>query len=452
MTPDLTGYWSGVLSTGGSELGLIFHLSRQTDGTYQATLDIPAQNAKDIPVDKVSCREGLVRLEATVIKAVFEGRLSADHTEIVGQVVQNGLTFPVTLRRTDQAMLRRPQEPQPPYPYKSEEVAYENKSAGVRLAGTLTMPMTGGPFPAVILITGSGQQDRDVTIFGHRPFMVLADYLTRRGLAVLRVDDRGIGGSTGDAASSTSADFAGDVRAGLAYLLSRKEIDARRIGLLGHSEGGLIAPMVAVQNKDVAFIVLMAGPGVPGDEILTLQAELIMRAGGANEATIAREIGLQRKLLDLVKTVKDDASLTKQAQAMLRDYLAKLSEEERKGIGDADAFIRGQVNALLSPWIRFFLAYDPRPTLRQVACPVLAITGEKDLQVDYRQNLPAIEAALKEGGNEDHKVMSLPGLNHLFQTCQTGSPAEYGAIEETMAPQALKVMGDWIMNHVGMQP
>ena len=441
---SLAGAWEGKLNVSGAEVSLIVRITRNTDGTYAARLDVPIQGAMDIPVSKITSRDGMVRLEIAAIGGVFEGRLSADGREITGEWRQNGLVLPLLLRRTDQTpVLRRPQEPAKPYPYREEEVTFENRPAGINLAGTLTLPKSAGPFPAVILISGSGAQDRDEALAGHRPFLVLADYLTRQGVAVLRVDDRGVGGSAGDSLRATSSDFADDALAGVAYLKGRREIDTARIGLIGHSEGGLVAPLAATRSQDVAFIVLLAGPGLPGEQIIYLQTDLILRANGATAEQAARERELQRSIFAVVKEENDPAPAAKRLREILAAYLDRLSPEEKAELNE-DAFIEGQIRAALSPWFRYFLTYDPRPALQRVSCPVLAINGEKDLQVPGRENLAAIEEALKAGRSKDFTVRSLPNLNHLFQTCITGSPVEYGTIEETISPLALQTIGDWL--------
>ena len=319
----------------------------------------------------------------------------------------------------------RPQEPTPPYPYQEEQVTFVNAKAGITFAGTLTLPASPTASPAVVLITGSGAQDRDETIAGHKPFLVLADALTRRGIAVLRVDDRGVGGSGGTMATATSEDFVDDALAAVAYLRGRKDIDAKRIGLVGHSEGGLIAPIAATRSKDIAFIVLMAGPGITGDQILFLQGAAIMRANGASEAAISRNREVKQRLFDVIRTEKDDAA----------------AKEKIKSIAP------GQ-ERVATPWFRYFLSYDPVPVLQKVTCPVLAINGEKDLQVPYRENLDAIGKALRAGGNTDVTTLSMPNLNHLFQTSQTGAPSEYAKIAETFAPAALDAISDWILKRV----
>lgn len=449
---DFAGIWAGKLATPAGEIEVVFKISSRPDGGYTALLDVPAQGAKDIPVSRVSFQDGLVRLEIELIGAVFEGRLGPDGKEIPGHWRQMGAELPFVLRRTERPpALRRPQEPRPPYPYREEEVVYTNEKAGVRLAGTLTIPPGAGPHPAVVLISGSGAQDRDETIMGHRPFLVLADYLTRRGFAVLRTDDRGVGGSTGNLDTSITADLAEDVLVGVAYLKTRPEIDAKRIALVGHSEGGLVAVLAAARAKDeVACLVLLAAPGIPGEELIPRQTELILRAAGAPEEVVRRERHLQERLFTVLKEERDQAAAAEQMRAILRDYLEGLSAAEKEAaVGNEEAFIQRQIEALLTPWFRFFLTYDPRPTLREIACPVLALNGEKDLQVPAGENLAQIEAALRAAGVSDFTVKALPGLNHLFQNCRTGSPAEYGQIEETFSPEALAIIGDWLARRLG---
>jgi fermentation-respiration switch protein FrsA (DUF1100 family) len=444
----IEGIWLGTLKVAGMELRVVFKVSKDTEGKLTATLDSPDQGAKDIPVEQVTFEKSRLRLDAKSINGVFEGDLKEDKSAIEGQWKQNGVSAPLVLQRTDKVPeLVRPQEPKPPYPYDEKEVVYENKKAGVKLAGTLTLPPSGGPFPAVLLITGSGAQDRDEAVFGHRPFLVLADYLTRRGIAVLRVDDRGVGKSTGDRAKATSEDFAGDALAGVEYLKSIKEINPKQIGLIGHSEGGIIAPMVAIQSPDVAFIVLMAGTGLTGEQILYLQTALIYKAGGASDEAIAKDRKLKEQMFAVVKQEKDSVAAQKRLRKLLTDALAQMNEQEKQVLGYSQDMPDISIKEMLSPWFRYFLTYDPKPTLMKVKCPVLAINGEKDMQVPPKENLPAIEQALKAGGSKDYTVKELPGLNHLFQKAETGSPTEYSKIEETISPTALDMMGDWITEH-----
>ena len=448
--PDLTGIWQGVLKVGGIELRLVIKVSKTADDQYTATLDSPDQGAKDIPASLVSFKNGDVKIEIKAIFGVYDGKMEDDNT-ITGEWKQGPTTLPLIMKRIDKAPEppRRPQEPQKPYPYNEEEVVYDNVKAGIKLTGTLTAPKTDVPFPAVILISGSGPQNRDEALLGHKPFLVLADYLTRQGIAVLRFDDRGVGKSTGEFAKATSADFATDVLAGVEYLKTRKEINPKQIGLIGHSEGGLIAPMAATQSSDVAFIVLLAGPGISGEEILYLQNALIARASGAPETAIAKNLTLYKKMFAVIKAEKDNAVAEKKLHPIWTQALTALTDEEKKALDFAgaspDSLFQAQIKQLLSPWFRYFLFYNPQPTLQKVKCPVLAINGEKDLQVPPKENLAAIAKALKAGGNKNFVTKELAGLNHLFQTAQTGAPAEYVKIEETISPVALQALGDWIL-------
>ena len=449
---SIEGIWQGKLKVPGTELRIVFKISKNPDGTLTATLDSPDQGVTGIPVEEVIFEDNTLRLEVKSAGAVFEGKVSEDFLVIEGEWKQSGGVFPLTVKRVDKAIeILRPQVPKKPYPYTEEEVAYENKEAGITLAGTLTLPPGKGPSPAVLLISGSGPQDRNETIYNHHPFLVLADYLTRQGIAVLRVDDRGVGESTGDFSQATSEDFASDVLAGIEYLKTRKEINPEQIGLIGHSEGGLIAPMVAVKSPDVAFIILMAGTGLTGEEILYLQGALISRAMGVSEEDIAKNRQFNEKIFSLIKEEKDKKTIEEKLRQMFMEDWAELNEEEKSRIGDPEVFLEAQLKSLLSPWLKFFLTYDPKPTLNKVKCPVLAINGEKDLQVPPKENLSAIEEALKVGGNQNYTIKELPGLNHLFQTAQTGLPAEYAKIEETISPVALKIISDWILEQTKLK-
>jgi pimeloyl-ACP methyl ester carboxylesterase len=389
-----------------------------------------------------------VRLEMDVIRSVYEGKFAADGNTIEGNWLQHGTTTPLVMQRVDKfPEIIRPQTPRKPYPYREEDVAYENPSAKVHIAGTLTVPEGKGPFPAVLLIVGSGPLNRDEEVAFHKPFLVLADHLTRKGIAVLRADKRGVGKTTGDFEEATIYDLADDVRAGAEYLKTRKEIDPKRIGLLGHSEGGLIAPMVANQAPDVAFVVLMAGPGVPGDSVLMLQTYLVARAEGASDSALARGARNERMLLDVVMSEPDTATAAAKLRPLLKEMIAQMTPADSQKANAYEQAAEQQITQVLSPWFRYFISYDPRPTLMKLKQPVLALNGEKDVQVAPKENLAAIEAALKAGGNKDFLVKELPGLNHLFQTANTGGVSEYARIEETISPSALKVIADWILAH-----
>jgi len=448
-TREMEGSWLGTLEVGGMKLRLVLNFAVDDSGGLAATMDSPDQGAAGIPIDKVAVSGDTLRFEAAALMLSYVGVVDSSRSSVVGDFTQGGMTLPLTLERTNQApQVKRPQEPKPPFPYAVEDVSYENPEAGITLAGTLTLPPSDNPVPGVLLITGSGPQDRNEMVFGHRPFWVLADYLTRRGIAVLRVDDRGVGGSTGDASAATSEDFAADAMAGVRFLQTRPEIDQTKIGLTGHSEGGLIAPMLAARHpEEVAFIVMMAGPGLPGEQILLDQAELILKAEGADEKALAAQRESQTKMFDAIKSETDSATLEKNLRRILEDTMAGLTEEERDALNLGPMTIEQQIQMALSPWLRFFVTYDPRPALQQVTCPVLAVNGELDLQVPSKMNLEAIEQVLAAAGHSDFTTVEMPGLNHLFQTAVTGSISEYATIEETLSPDFLELVGDWILEH-----
>jgi len=430
---DIDGAWMGVLDTGTVKLHVVFHISNTADG-LKATMDSPDQGVNGLPTSSVVRDGASLKIEAKVVGGVFEGKIAPDLSSIDGTWTQ-GEPMPLVLKRItekDKAALepKRPQVPVKPYPYHEEDVTYENKVQNVTLAATLTIPQGKGPFPGVVLITGSGPQDRDETLLGHKPFLILSDYLTRHGIAVLRADDRGTAKSTGVFAKATTADFATDTEAGVAYLKTRVEIDPHKIGLIGHSEGGVIAPMVAARNKDVAYIVMMAGTGVPGGEVLAAQMEAIEVASGAKPEEAAKTAAKQREINKLIETEKDDAVLSKELKEKMADM-----PEAQAGLA---------ATQFTSPWFRYFLTYDPATALRHVTCPVLVLNGSLDKQVLPSQNLPPIRKALEEAGNKHFEIDELPGLNHLFQTAKTGSPMEYAQIEETMSPVALDKMATWI--------
>ncbi|MEG2162653.1 MAG: alpha/beta fold hydrolase [Chryseobacterium sp.] len=342
----------------------------------------------------------------------------------------------------------RPQEPQKPYPYYSEDVIFENKQAGIHLAGTLTLPQKDGVFPAVILISGSGPQNRDEELAGHKPFLVLSDYLTKNGIAVLRYDDRGTAFSEGDFNKSTSVDLATDVESALAYLKTRKEINPQKIGLIGHSEGGLIAPLVAADSKDVAFIILLGGPGIPGDKILLIQQRLIAEVLGTSKQEIKATKRMNRKIFDLVKTNANTSNLKTDLRMNLELFLKDNPSFKIPGGMTQDAFIDLQIKTYTTPWMQYFIKYDPVPTLKKVNVPVLALNGEKDLQITPKENLKAIKKAFRKAKNKNMTIKKLPALNHLFQEADTGLPNEYQLIEQTYSPIMLKEVLNWLNSQI----
>jgi fermentation-respiration switch protein FrsA (DUF1100 family) len=432
------GIWLGALDVGAIKLRLAFHVERKPDGTLTSTVDSIDQKAMGIPVARTTLEGDTLRLELPTLAARFEGKLAGD--KLVGTWTQ-ARAMPLSLSRVDKIEpLRRPQTPSRPFPYTEEEVAISvaaapldpaRKSERITLAGTLTLPPGNGPFPAVVFITGSGPQDRDETILEHRPFLVLADALTRRGIATLRVDDRGVGKSGGKPQGCTTLDFVEDVRAELDWLAERPEINRAGIGVLGHSEGGLIAPIIATKSDRARFVVMLAGTGMTGEQIMYAQNALIERAEGASEEQIKRDRIDSQRLYETLRAAKSDADV----EAALRTFVA--ADPKHKAEREAAA------PTIRSPWLRTFLTLDPIPYLEKVRVPVLALSGERDLQVP-KENLPLIEAALRRAKNADITARVLPGLNHLFQHAKSGSPSEYSTIEETFAPEAIKLVCDWI--------
>jgi pimeloyl-ACP methyl ester carboxylesterase len=450
---DLAGTWLGMLDTGAIELRLIARISKNADGGYSGFIDSVDQGAAGLKIDSFEVREDSVRLELKRPTAVFSGKFNEPRSEIEGEWSQGGSSLPLTLhRQSGEPELARPQDPKKPYPYQADEVTFRNEPAGLQFAGTLTVPRGQGPHPAVVLLSGSGAQDRNEAIMGHRPFLVLADYLTRNGIAVLRFDDRGVGGSQGNVTKATTGDFAADALAAVAFLKARPEINARKIGLIGHSEGALVGPLAAVQSNDVAFLVLLAAPGLPGEQLIYLQSEALIRAMAAEEEVVAANRELQGRMFAIVKDEPDDAKARQRLQELQKEMVKRLTPEQRQAAGlSEESPIGEQAEMLLTPWFRFFLTYDPIPTLAKVKCPVLVMTGDNDLQVPPDENLPPIEKALKQAGNRDFKLMRPSRLNHLLQTSETGLPLEYARIEETIAPPALEAIGEWIREHAGVE-
>jgi len=445
---EISGLWNGILKFSGTQLRVKFNVTRTSDG-YSATMDSPDQDVAGIVVTTTTFRDSVLKFEVGSAGIQFEGKLYPGDT-IPGTFKQGGQEIPLTLTRANLEIVKpiRPQEPVKPYPYYTEDVHFANKKGNFDLAGTLTMPNKTGVFPAVILITGSGPQNRDEEILDHKPFLVIADYLTRNGIAVLRFDDRGTNESKGDFKAATSMDFSTDVEAALDFLLNRKEIDKSKIGLIGHSEGGLIAPMVAVRRKEVGFIVLLAGPGISGKRILLSQEALIGRASGESEDVIRDMSSISNAAYDLIAGSQNLDTLKKALTAYFSDRLKADSTFAKAAGSEPGQFIAMQVKQLATPWMKYFIQYDPAPTLEKVKCPVLALDGSKDLQVPPEIDLAAIKTALEKGGNKEVTTVELPNLNHLFQECKTGSPSEYATIEQTFSPLALNEMTKWIISQV----
>jgi len=437
------GLWQGAVETHGMRLRFQLHISHDTEGALIAALDSLDQGVTGLPANRVTLKDSVFHFEIPSVAGVYEGTLNLARNTMTGKWSQTSAdNLPLNFQRSDQTLeLRRPQTPVRPFPYVEEDVAFAGGADGITLAGTLTLPKGAGPFPAALLIAGSGPQDRDESLASHRPFLLIADALTRKGIAVLRYDKRGVGKSTGNPDTATTLDLAADAQAALAFLKSRKEIDGSRIGLIGHSEGAIIAPYLAGHSKEVKWLVLLAAPATPGEATLLNQSELIGRAGGLSDDQLDASLGFDRAAYALVRKEKDPN--------LLAEKLVGLVKETGLDAALPPAALETQLRMLASPWFRFFLDYDPLPNLKAVSCPVLALYGQKDLQVSAKSNLPLVQKAFHDSLNTQAEARELPELNHLFQHAYTGTPAEYAAIEETFSPEALALTVDWVGVHSG---
>ena len=448
QTVNAAGHWEGSIEAPDQPLVVLVDLE-QADGAWSGTIDIPAQGADDLPLSDVTVDvdSGAVRftIDGVLGDPTFEGTLADG--EISGEFTQGPARLPFRLGReaVEVEAPPRPQEPKPPFPYDEEEAVYRN--GDVTIAGTLTLPPGNGRVPAALLISGSGALNRDLELAGHKPFLVLADHLTRLGIAVLRVDDRGVGGSTGSTSQSTSRDKAADVLAGVRFLRAHDRIDPERVGLIGISEGGLVAPLALnrVPPGTVAFAVLLAGPGVPGGDLLRRQLRRIAAANGATAEMIEELASLQDRALRIIGGEMPPVEAEAALREVVREQLAASPETAQLSGEALESAVSATVESNLSPWFRFFIRYDPRPALGGLALPTLALFGGKDTQVDADQNQTAMEAAIAPSGNPDVTIRRFPKANHLFQTAGTGSPAEYARSEETMAPEVLDLIGSWIV-------
>lgn len=437
---EITGDWYGQLAIQGTKLRINFHVSEK-NGSYTTTMDSPDQGANGIPTTKTIVNNNVLEIILDNMKINFIGELKED--KIDGIFKQNGMEFPLMLTHNEieKESLIRPQEPKKPYSYKSEDVFFINSKANdIKLAGTLTLPNNIKNPAVAILISGSGPQNRNEELLGHKPFLVISDYLTKNGIAVLRFDDRGVADSEGTQKNATSADFATDVAAAVAYLKTRKDIDSNKIGLIGHSEGGFIAPMVIAKDKSIAFFVSLAGPGIDGAEVLITQTQKAFELAGASKDHVDFNNKMSKNIFDFVKTINDKQKL----KETVKNYLLEVRKTAPESIANelTDNGINNQVKSITSAWMSYFIKTDPKQFLTKINCPVLALNGEKDFQVLPKLNLNGIKESLKH--NKDVTTIELESLNHLFQTCETGAFSEYSEIKETFAPKALKLMADWI--------
>lgn len=436
--PSPIGIWEGSLAAGGVRLRIALHIGAGSDRVLKATLDSIDQGVRGIPVTGVIWEAPELRLALPPLQANYVATMNEAGDTLDGIWSQSGQQLPLVMKRVERASeLSRPQTPKPPFPYREQPVTVRSQD-GVELEGTFTIPPPAGAakFPALLMISGSGPQDRDATMFGHKPFAVIADALTRRGFAVLRLDDRGVGKSKGNFRSATTQDFLQDAEAALDFLRARDPVDAKRIGLFGHSEGGIVAAMLAAKRPDdVAFLVTFGGPGIPMSRLLIEQGEAVLKSAGAPAEAIAKQRSIQEAMFPLLLSDKGSIELKTELDALFQ--VAEMPSAER-------TIASAQISQALSPWFRALLAIDPGRFFEKVRCPVLALNGELDTQVTAQSNLAGIGAALKRGGNPQFRTVAIPKVNHLFQTAETGSPSEYQTAEESVSPAVLDLLVNWL--------
>lgn len=459
---QVSGNWEGKLDIKGTLIPIIFHIAKDSNNKYIATFDSPDQKAFNLPCNDVVVTSDSVILMMKMIGGKYEGSLSNDKMQLTGKWYQGGGSLPLNVNKTSDKVtlktIKRPQTPIPPFPYKSEDVVYNNADKSIQFGATFTVPLPepgveyfrAPIYTTVLLITGSGMQDRDETIMNHKPFAVIADYLTRNGIAVLRVDDRGAGKTTGNFGRATSADFAKDVEAGIEYLKTRKDVDTSNIGLLGHSEGGMIAPMVASHRSEIKFIVLLAGPGVKITELMEQQNVDVAASNGLSKKMQKQLRPMYRDLVSTIIAEKDTVIAKEKAIVVFKNWQKDKSEllvKRTTGVVDEKsliAYTEAMVRLMSQPWYNYFFKFDPAQYLTRLNCAVLALNGEKDIQVSARSNLAAIKTALEKSRSVKYSTLEMAGLNHLFQHCKKCSVAEYGELEETFAPEVLELITKWI--------
>jgi pimeloyl-ACP methyl ester carboxylesterase len=440
---SVDGDWEGAIVVLGQEIGIVVHFATADDG-LTGTIDVPMQGAAGLPLSDLRYAHPSIHFEMLPGPrvAVFDGTVEVD--SIGGAFTQSGMDGSFWLRPSESSP--QASEAEEPLPYTEEEIQFEN--GDITLAGTLTLPEGPGPHPAVVMITGSGAQNRDEEIFGFKPFRMIADHLTRNGIGVLRYDDRGVGGSTGNVQDATTNDFAADALAGLRFLQQRPDIRSDAVGLIGHSEGAIAAPIAAARSPDVAFIVLLAGTAVTGEEVLYEQGQLILAANGATPEQLETQRQTQAMIFEAIRTDEGWDHVREHLEQQVRESVDQLPPAQREAIADVDAWVASrvepQITGVRTAWFRFFLDYNPVTALEHVTVPVLAVFGEKDLQGPPSITLEPLEEALKAAGNQDYQIEVLPKTNHLFLASETGSPSEYAALEKQFVPGFLELISGWI--------
>ena len=446
----LEGSWKGSLQMHGSELPLVIHIKKGKTGAMSALLDSPLQGAFGLDGGFVTASGDSFLIRVKSVRGTLLFHFDSINDELQGSWQQGAARLPITLQRLpegERGIPNRPQEPDTPLPYIAKEVTFRNETAGITLSGTLTLPDSGGAFPAVVLVSGSGPQDRDESLFGHKPFYVLSDFLTRNGIAVLRYDDRGTGKSEGFFPMATTADFAEDARAAHAFLQRQPQIIKNCTGIIGHSEGGIAAPMVSTYDTSIDFLVLIAAPAIPPDSLIIVQAGLIARKAGQDEHLIALNRTLLQEVFHALKTAQSEGKDLTEMRKAVSKVFDNLTQAEKDSLGLNEESLVNQVQYFISPWMRYAVELNPSEFLTKLKVPVLAIYGGKDLQVPHSYNVELMKTFLRQSAAPDYRVEVLPGLNHLMQSAETGLPGEYAEIEETMAPEVMELISNWILLH-----
>ncbi len=446
FSQDITGDWNGKTKRGDKLITFVFKIE-QENSKYSTTMSVPTFRVSGVKPSTTTFTKGKLVIDGSNVGMRYVAIFNNETQQFEGTYKEGGIELKLNLKKGAIKVedSRREQEPLKPYLYYEEEVSFKNTEAKISLAGTLTLPNENEKFPVVILISGSGPQDRDESFMGHKPFLVLSDYLTKQGIGVLRFDDRGHGKSTGDFGSATTEDFSKDVLSAIAYLKTRNDIDINNIGLIGHSEGGIIAPLAANNSKDIAFIVLLASTGTSGAELSVMQSKTLREFPVKDEVAYEKNT---RKAIAIVTSNKSESAikieLTKHYNDFLRPILTSLNVPEEK----INSAIDSQVKTSLKPWSRYFLQYNPADEIEKLKIPVLSLNGSKDSQVNAKINQEGIRKALIKGGNKDYKIVELKNLNHFFQECETGKMDEYRKIEQTFSPIALKEISNWILKRI----
>lgn len=443
--------WRGILDLGACKLTIEFHVTFKPEkGVFESELTCFEQQFENIPVTSTQIEDSKFSLQLTDWRLDFQGIIHSNST-IEGTFTQYGKAFPLKLKIVDEFtpiienLYYRPQEPKPPFPYFVEEVNILNEIDEVDLSATLTIPTANKPSPAVILIPGSGPVDRNQEVVGHKPFLVLADHLTKEGIAVLRFDKRGAGDSEGDYYGATYEDYAQDILSCLNYLKNREDIDPHQIGLIGHSEGGLIAPLAASKSEDIAFLVLLGAPAVNGETTIIEQAQALFEAEYSDKSVIELCSKLQKNMIEILLNF-DSTEAPPKLNALIDDHIKNFPVEDHELLKIQMSQTFDEVNKNRH---RTLLGYDPREALEQIRVPLLALYGELDKMVSPSVNIPSLETILENNNLNHYEVVTLPKHNHLFQVAELGTPSEYAKIEETISMKALNKISNWILDVTG---